>query len=79
MALPTKTPQEPRGKAVTLRVTKTCYSQLVSLAKTHKLSQADVVIHLVDQEYQEHARLAGKLGRYKHGTAAATKRKTRAK
>lgn len=61
MALPTKPPRE---KALTVRVSKQIYDQLVRLAEKHNLSQSDVIEALVEQEVQEARRLKGKQSRY---------------
>jgi predicted transcriptional regulator len=57
MALPTKLP---RDKALTVRVSKRTYNQLETLAERHRLSQADVIEALIEQEYREDKRIKGK-------------------
>lgn len=64
MALPTK---RPRDKALTIRVSKETYEQLLKLAERHNLSQGDVIEALIEQETKEQRRLRGKPSRYKRG------------
>jgi len=49
----TKMPKkDPRPVAVTVRLSKTAVDQLKVLAKEHNQSQADVMEHLIRQEYK---------------------------
>jgi hypothetical protein len=54
MALPTKPVKEPRPIAVTVRLSIVAVEQLKVLAKDHNLSQADVIEHLIHEEYMKH-------------------------
>jgi len=53
MPLPRRPKREPRSEAVTVRLSKRSADQLRSLAKSHNISQADVVEHLLQQEYKQ--------------------------
>jgi hypothetical protein len=58
MALQTKLP---RDKALTVRISKRTYEQLEALADRHRLSQADVIEALIEQESRENRRIRGKI------------------
>ncbi len=52
MALPTRPKRDPKAISISLRVSKRAADQLKALAGAHNLSQADVVEHLVAQEFK---------------------------
>lgn len=56
MALPTKQKRDPRPIAVTVRLSETTAHRLKALAEEHNLSQADVVEHLVNEEFDNKKR-----------------------
>lgn len=53
MSLPSMPKKEPRPIAVTIRLSKVAVEQLKKLANTHNLSQADVIEHLIREEYDK--------------------------
>lgn len=55
MSLPTMPRKPPRPIAVTVRLSEATVEMLKGLAKAHNLSQADVVEHLVKEEYQKYS------------------------
>jgi hypothetical protein len=52
VTLPRLPKKDPRPVAVTVRLSKRSSEQLRSLAKDHNMSQADVIEHLLKQEYK---------------------------
>lgn len=52
MALPSKPKKDPRPTPVTVRLSELAVEYLKILAEDHNLSQADVVEHLIRQEYE---------------------------
>jgi hypothetical protein len=52
MALPSLPKKEPRPVPVTVRLSKRAADQLKTLAKEHNMSQADVMEHLLQTEFQ---------------------------
>lgn len=51
MALPSLPKKEPRPVPVTVRLSKTAAERLKELARSHNLSQADVIEYLIAQEF----------------------------
>jgi hypothetical protein len=52
MSLPRRPKKDPRTEPVTVRLSKRSADQLRSLAKSHNISQADVVEYLLLQEFK---------------------------
>lgn len=53
MSLPKGTKKEPRPIPLTVRISETAMDQLKILANAHDLSQADVIEHLIKEEYDD--------------------------
>lgn len=53
MALPVIPTKAPRPVAVSMRLSKTVAEYLKELAKAHNMSQADVIEHLIENEWKE--------------------------
>lgn len=51
MSLPKMPKREPRPVPITVRLSKKAVDQLKSMAKENNLSQADVLEHLIQQEF----------------------------
>lgn len=57
MALPTGINRDKRDKALTVRISSRVYEMLTKLAKSHNLSQGDVITHLIETEVEEQQKL----------------------
>lgn len=52
MALPSLPKKEPRPVPITIRLSKRAAEQLRTLARAHNMSQADVIEHMLGEEYK---------------------------
>lgn len=53
MTLPVKPKKEPRPVPISFRLSKKAVDSLRAMAKSNNLSQADVLEHLIQQEYKQ--------------------------